>query len=60
MDTNLLLLEAAVEQNGVVVDGVRVEGVHGTRLLVHRFRPRQICTPLLVGDVRWRQTDTTK
>ena len=55
-ETDLLLLEATVEQNGVVIDGVGMEGVHDSRLLVHPLRPAQIRTPLSVG--RWREKDT--
>lgn len=47
----LLLLEAAIEQDGVVVDGVGVEGVDCRRLLIERLCPGNIA-PSLVSETQ--------
>lgn len=47
----LLLLEAAVKQDGVVVDRVGVKGVDCRRLLVERLCPGNIAPSLVFSNV---------
>lgn len=43
---DLLLLQAGVQQDRIIVDGIGMEGVDSSRLLVQYLRPGDICASL--------------